>query len=148
MLLNEYLSIFAAVSNEERLITSTMINNYVKMKIIPAPVKKKYHKRHLAYMIIVCILKQTLSIPTISQIIVPDLDEDALKAVYASFIHNHQKAFSYVSEQVKAVSTPLLTDDTPESRMEDFVMQVAVSANILKLITGWIANFEEETDAK
>ena len=42
-LLNEYLSIFL-VPKSDMQITSTMINNYVKLKTIPAPVKKRYSK--------------------------------------------------------------------------------------------------------
>lgn len=142
ILLSEYLSIFAAVSNDDRFITATMVNNYVKMKIIPAPVKKKYSKMHLAYLIIVCILKQTLSISIISKIIPADMTEEELKAVYASFVKNHAKAFSFVTEQIQSVVKPVLSAQD-EDRSNDLVMQVAVSANIFKLITGWIADRSE-----
>ena len=46
-------------AEDARLITPSIINNYVKLKIIPAPVKKRYSREHLAYLIIICILKQT-----------------------------------------------------------------------------------------
>ncbi len=146
MLLNDYLSIFSAVSNDGKLITPTMINNYVKLKIIPAPVKKKYSRMHLAYLIIVCILKQTLSISMISQIIPPDLSDEELKNVYASFVKNHAKAFGHVTEQVKAVAQPILDAVPDEERMNDLVMQIAVSANIFKLLTGWIANMQNSEE--
>ncbi len=148
LLLNRYLEIFSAVSNEDKLITSTMINNYVKMRIIPAPIKKKYSKIHMAYLIIVCILKQTLSISTISQIIPPDLDENTIQSVYASFVKNQAKAFSYVTEQIKAVARPILLEDSGNDRMNDLVMQVAVSANVFKLLTGWIANIQAPDEAQ
>lgn len=44
ILLSKHLSIFSAVSNDDKIITHTMINNYVKQKIIPAPIKKNIPK--------------------------------------------------------------------------------------------------------
>lgn len=148
LLLNRYLEIFSAVSNEDKLITPTMINNYVKMRIIPAPVKKKYSRMHMAYLIIVCILKQTLSISTISQIIPPDLSEEELKSVYSSFVKNQTKAFAYVTEQIKTVAQPILLCEDNEDRMDDLVLQVAVSANVFKLLTGWIAGMQTDEEEK
>ncbi len=143
LLLNRYLALFSAVANEDKLITSTMINNYVKMKLIPAPVKKKYSKVHMAYLIIVCILKQTLSISVISQMLPPDLSEPEVENTYSAFIKNQTKAFSYVTEQIKTVATPILNGaETGEERLNDLVLQVAVSANIFKLLTGWIADLQ------
>lgn len=46
-------------------LTSTMINNYVKHKVIPAPVKKRYEKEHLACLTLVCVAKQVLSLTEI-----------------------------------------------------------------------------------
>lgn len=145
ILLGKYLGIFSAVSNDDKIITPTMINNYVKLKIIPAPVKKKYSKTHLAYLIIVCILKQTLSISTISKIIPPDLNEEEIAAVYTSFVKNQAKSFAYVTEQIITVAQPILSlTENNQDRMNDLVLQVAISANIFKLLTGWIAGMQDE----
>lgn len=144
ILLSNYLGIFSAVSNDDKIITPTMINNYVKQKIIPAPVKKKYSKMHLAYLIIVCILKQTLSISMISKIIPSDLNEEEITAVYTSFVKNQAKAFTYVTEQITAVAQPILSlTENNQDRMNDLVLQVAISANIFKLLTGWIASMQD-----
>lgn len=145
LLLNRYLDIFSAVSNEEKLITPTMINNYVKMKIVPAPVKKKYSKMHMAYLIMVCTLKQTLSISAISRMLPADMSEEELRAVYDSFSKNQAKAFSYTTKQIVAVADPILSGaETKEDRLTDLVMQIAVSANIFKLLISWIAEFEKD----
>lgn len=145
VLLNGYLSIFCEISNDDKLITATMIHNYVKQKIIPAPIKKKYSKMHLAYLIMVCILKQTLSIPMISKMIPPDLSEEEMISVYSSFIKNHAKAFTYVTEQITAVAQPILAmPESNQDRMNDLVLQVASSANIFKLLTGWITREPSE----
>ncbi|MBO0477079.1 DUF1836 domain-containing protein [Vagococcus sp. DIV0080] len=46
-------------------ITPAMINNYVKLKLVPKPVKKKYGKNHLARIIVITLLKQAFDIPAI-----------------------------------------------------------------------------------
>lgn len=66
--LNEYLNKYIG-SEESPVITKTMINNYVKQQVIPAPIKKKYRKDHIAYLFVICILKQVYSISDISSLI-------------------------------------------------------------------------------
>ena len=43
-LLDKYLNIFR-IPGAEKMITATMVNNYVKQKVIPPPRNKKYSKR-------------------------------------------------------------------------------------------------------
>ena len=50
-------------------VTKTMINNYVKQNIIEPPIKKKYNKKHIAYLFVICILKQVYSISDIDKLI-------------------------------------------------------------------------------
>ena len=38
---------------KEKMLTSSMVNNYVKMKVMRAPVKKKYTRVHLIYLIVI-----------------------------------------------------------------------------------------------
>ena len=51
------------------LLTSSMINNYVKTGLIPHPDKKKYTKEHLAGLMAVCMLKQVLPIPDVKTLL-------------------------------------------------------------------------------
>lgn len=62
--LGESLKLFER-EEELSLLTSSMINNYVKNGLIPHPEKKKYTKEHLAGLMAVCMLKQVLSIQDI-----------------------------------------------------------------------------------
>ena len=41
-------------------LSPSMINNYVKMKLVPAPEKKQYGRNHIAKLIAVCLFKQVL----------------------------------------------------------------------------------------
>ena len=43
----------APESPKERLISSAAINNYVRLRLMPAPVKKRYYRVHLAYLLMI-----------------------------------------------------------------------------------------------
>lgn len=66
-------------------LTASMVNNYVKLGIMPAPVKKKYTREHLAHLIIICILKASLPIAEIRQLIAGELEHMSLDALYDRF---------------------------------------------------------------
>ena len=52
----------------EALVTGSMVNNYVKQGVIPAPRKKRYTRRHVASLLFVCALKRVFSIAQVSQL--------------------------------------------------------------------------------
>lgn len=58
---------------EKDLLTSFMVNNYVKARIIKMPVKKKYDKEHLGYLIFIASLKRTLTLNELSTLV--EMDE-------------------------------------------------------------------------
>lgn len=130
---------------EGKAVTQAMINNYVKLGIMPAPVKKRYSKIHLAYLIIICFLKQTLNMETIKKIVPLGIDEAEVKKIYSSFAENQRKAFSYVVEHVNSVAEPILKLDS-EKRMMDLVIQVSITSNICKVLTEGIINDGELDD--
>ena len=71
--------------SEDKNLTSTMINNYVKHKVIPAPVKKKYEKEHLANLTIVCIAKQILSLSEIQSMMQQLCVLGSIEQIYDDF---------------------------------------------------------------
>ena len=64
--------------------TKSMVNNYVKVGLIPRPVGKKYDREHLAMLLMICVLKQALSMESISQILLA-LCEEGVQAGYGRF---------------------------------------------------------------
>jgi hypothetical protein len=140
-IIEKYLKIYIKVTGSEKIITSSMINNYVKLSIIPSPNKKKYSRIHLAYLLVICTLKQTLNMATIQKIMPVNLTEQEVMNTYNSFIKNQHKAYMYVVEHTKAVSSPILSyDGENNERINDLVMQVAASANIFKILTDKISD--------
>ena len=61
-LLKQYLSYLPPGLKQSQTITSAAINNYVRTKMLPEPRKKKYYRVHIAYLIMICTLKQSLSL--------------------------------------------------------------------------------------
>ncbi len=138
-LISQYLGIYS-----EKPVTPSMINNYVKLKIITAPQKKKYSRKHIAYLIIVCTLKQTLDMATIQKLIPADLDEEQVTETYNSFARNQKKAFLYATEKVSEVSKPLIENEGDnENRLNDLIMQISASANTFKMLAEKIAKASE-----
>lgn len=74
-----------APSGKEKLITSTMINNYVKQGIVSPPQKKRYNRNHLAYLLVVCVLKQILPIADICKLIRLQIDACPIEQAYNYF---------------------------------------------------------------
>lgn len=56
-------------ADNEKIITSSMVNNYVKQGMLAAAHSKKYTRSHIAYLIVICTLKQTFSIAEIERLI-------------------------------------------------------------------------------
>ncbi|MEG1624007.1 MAG: DUF1836 domain-containing protein [Raoultibacter sp.] len=69
----------------EKLLTSSMVNNYVKQKLVPQPQAKKYTRSHVAYLIVVCVLKQTYSIAEILRLIAIQIDTHEVSRAYDFF---------------------------------------------------------------
>lgn len=57
------------VDNKENVITTAMVNNYVKSGVLAPTIKKKYSKNHIAYLLVVCVFKQIYPISKISRMI-------------------------------------------------------------------------------
>lgn len=88
LLLRQYLSPLHH-EEDDKSITTSIINNYVRMKIIPPPVKKKYSRVHLASLIMICILKQSLSISCIQRMLPQEMNEETLQPFYHDFVEQY-----------------------------------------------------------
>lgn len=71
-----------------------MINNYVKLKLIPKPDKKKYGREHLAYLVAITILKQVLTIPEVRDGIVWLAEKVGPKQAYNLFCQEQERELS------------------------------------------------------
>ncbi len=53
---------------DEQVLTGSMVNNYVKQKLLPAPRRKRYTSGHVAGLLFICAFKRVYSIAQLGQI--------------------------------------------------------------------------------
>ena len=66
-------------------VTAAMINNYVKMKLIPPAEKKKYVREHIARLILLCLLKKVLSLAEIAAVLAALTEQQGTEGGYDIF---------------------------------------------------------------
>jgi hypothetical protein len=71
--LNKELSIYRK-NEKDKVITKTMIGNYVKHNMLPRPVNKKYSQDHLILLTLIYYLKGTFQMEEIEKIVKPLID--------------------------------------------------------------------------
>lgn len=73
------------INSDDKFLTPTMLNNYVRQGVVKPPKDKKYNEKHLAYLIIVCILKQVYSLTEICQLIKIQIGTCPIEQAYDYF---------------------------------------------------------------
>ena len=99
------------VNKEDKIITKTMINNYVKQGIMPAPEKKKYNREHIAYLIVICVLKQVYSISDIGKLISLTIQYFELSKAYNRFCANLEVSVMNVFTRKEFPNTEKMTEE-------------------------------------
>ena len=56
----------------ERVLTPAMVNNYVKLGLVKHPAAKKYSRESLAQLLMICTLKQAVSVEGIKLLLIPE----------------------------------------------------------------------------
>lgn len=111
-------------------VTSTMINNYVKQKIIVPSKNKKYRREHLAYLYVLFLLKPVLSLTDISNGI--------------SFMQNGQTGEEsynqFCTELENALSMAFGEEDQPIEKPRDIIQTIALAFAYTLLARYYIAS--------
>lgn len=104
-LLNDYLKPFHT-KDQEKMVTSTMINNYVKNGIVHPPIKKRYTKQHLAYLIVVCVLKMVYRMDEISNLISVQISKYPVDQAYNYFCAELETCLKCIFQQKRVHHVP------------------------------------------
>ena len=121
------------------LVTASSINNYVRLKVMPAPVKKRYSRRHLAYVLMICTLKQSMALTEIPKILPSELDEEAVRVMYNAFTARVSAATQTFITRVDAVADQELAEGNAQG-CTDLVLHSAVNSVLYKLLTVKLTN--------
>lgn len=81
-------------------VTKTMINSYVKMGLVPHPLKKKYTAEHLALIMMISVLKTSFSLDTIKSL----LATDEVEAHFNEFVRIFNHEIEHLDKAVQSFS--------------------------------------------
>ena len=114
------------------------------MKVVPPPVKKKYSRIHIAYLIMICVLKQSLNIAEVQKIIPCDLSEEEVAAVYTDFADKHSYVAGDFVKLIRTSAADILDPTNTDSNTVDrFVIETALTANYFKILTQKIIRLQD-----
>ncbi|HBT65885.1 MAG TPA: hypothetical protein DEB10_14595 [Ruminococcaceae bacterium] len=118
----------------ERLLTPSMINNYVKDGVLPRPQRKKYSRTHLGMLMMICSLKSVLSLPEISGLLHGLAGEDGINGRYHEFATAHSDAMKEATARIA---------DAPQQDKESLyrlALQLSLEANARRIAAARILN--------
>lgn len=111
-------------SDEEQL-TSAMINNYIKDKLLPRANGKKYNKEHLARLTEILVLKQILSVKNAGVLLESELEGSDQERFYEKFRAILDEALTEISG--------LIDPDWDCEALSDAALKLAISSYARKL---------------
>lgn len=140
---------------EDKILTKTMINNYAKAKIFPAPVKKKYTKNHIMLLIMLYHLKNILSIRDITLVLQPVTEEweknekaPMLKETYLGFVALQKRNMEQIKNGINKNYQSVFENkdffepyDDPTIKGILSVLLLAIQANTEKRLAEKIIDF-------
>lgn len=126
--------------DNEVIITSAMVNNYVKLKLIPKPEKKRYGKVHLAYLIAITLLKEVLSITEVKEGIEYQANLSGLKEAFNLFCDELEIALQSILSQIKLEENTIIKME-PMS-YENMALRLASHAFAGKLVAEKVVHLQ------
>lgn len=134
-LLEEYLS-FIPCDEKNKFVTASTVNNYVRLKIMPAPIKRKYYRAHIAYLIFILVLKQVLSINDIQKLIPLDITDEQIQATYNKYCEKFRQLALFFNQQVQSAANDILS---PGSDSNDAVERLLLESTLISVFSKILA---------
>ncbi len=116
-----------------KVITSSMVNNYVKEGYLKRPVNKKYDRVHLVTLYIMSMLKPILPIPLIAGSLSNLTDEQKYQNFFEELSKLQDEAFTDISDKLSA-TLEQLSDEDYETTLRLFALQLTSEANARKIV--------------
>ncbi len=119
--------------SDEKVLTKSMVNNYVKWQLIDSPVKKQYTRKHIAYLIVITMLKQIITINEIRIAIDQYVSSLGEKEAYNSFVEIQEQVICSMAKNFIEKGSLSLSFERDEERL--YPIRFAVISLGSKLIT-------------
>ncbi len=120
----EYLSRQSISQRENDKISPAMINNYIKDGLLPRASDKKYSREHLAYLIMIARLKQTLSVKDTGVLLKTETEGKDI----AEYFNNFQALLAETASDFEGS----LPDN--EEELSNIAMRLAVIGYVNKIV--------------
>lgn len=99
-----------AMFDKDNKLTKSMVNNYVKHKIMPSPIKKRYFRNHIVYCIVITVFKNNLSMTEIDGGILHELKKSSI-----------EESYNYFCDKIESVMRLIIDildkQESPETKM-------------------------------
>lgn len=88
-------------------LTAAMVNNYTKSGLVPRAEGKKYSREHLAYLTVICVLKQVLSVKDMDLLLDQELvDSGSVETGYRNFCRSLDSALTLTADEMTEHDNP------------------------------------------
>ena len=98
------------------------------------PERKRYSRKHMACVIMICVLKQSLSLAEIQRILPREMTEENVRQVYGDLVRQMGATSGLFIDQADEVAKQVLTAENAYG-CESLVLHSAVSSVLYKLLT-------------
>lgn len=118
------------IEPDEKIMTKTMVNNYVKSNLMEKPIKKKYSREHMMQLVMIYYLKSILTFTELDMFFKTAIHQygNSLEALYRDFIEVHEE----VIEETKIKTNEL---DKKEGRHHlKELMKMIITADVNKRV--------------
>lgn len=133
-----------AMFDKDNKLTKSMVNNYVKHKIMPSPIKKRYFRNHIVYCIVITVFKNNLSIAEIDGGILHELKKSSI-----------EESYNYFCDKIESVMRLIIDildkQDDPDTKMTATIdvdldkrngLMLAIVSVCTKVITQKLLEYE------
>lgn len=149
-------------NDEDKILTKTMINNYAKNDLLPAPEKKKYSKEHLLLLTFIYYFKNILSMKDIEMLLKPITEkyfhtesEITIAHIYDEVCTNEKERTKLLQKDIELMynnSMETFSDVDGEDRellqFFSFVCSLSLDVYVKKLLIEKLIDSMSETTAK
>ncbi len=136
VLLQQYLSFIpTSPDSKDSFVTASAINNYVRLKVMPAPVKRKYGRVHIAYIMMILMLKLSMSISDIQRLLPSEMSEEQVHAAYEEYAKNFRRMALTFTQQVHSAAEKLQTpSSSADTAATGLIIEYALTAGFNSLM--------------
>ena len=132
---------------DEKIITRSMVNNYVKQGVLAAATGKKYTRAHVAYLVVICTLKQTFSLSEIDLLIRRQIATFDTGVAYDYYCDAFEAAVRALFGARPASPQGLASGDAPGDFERDLVLASTAAVAYTLHIKASVALIQEESAA-